>query len=517
MTAKKQTVKNEIIRLSHITKRYGGVTALEDVSFSIDKGEVHAIVGENGAGKSTMMKLLSGIIEPDEGQIFIDGKEEEIISPLVSERLGISMVFQELNLFNALNVAANIFINQELQIGNTLLDENAMCADAEKVLKSLMVDIKPTEKVANLSTGQKQIVEIARATHRGTNVVIMDEPNSALNDEETKVLFRIIRNLRENGTTVIYVSHRLEEVFQIADRISVLRDGHFMGTWHRKRVTVEDIVSQVVGRRLGEIFPPRPKVKKDSKVSLEVKGLHVNGDNTPVAFNIREGEILGFAGLQGSGVQEVLKTLFGLVKTSDHFEIIFNGEKIKKVNPTVLIEKGWGFIPADRRDEGLMLEWSILKNVSIVIVGRLLNRLGLIKHHKEREISKEYIQKLSIATDSIDKKVINLSGGNQQKVVLAKWLSTEPTLLILNDPTRGIDVGTKQEIYRLIGNWATQGYAILFTSSEIEEVLGVSHRVLVMYKGKLVKEFDTAEVEKEEVMEYVLGGAVINKKEMSYG
>jgi len=509
MSIKKQTENNEIIRLNHITKRYGGVTALEDVSFSIDKGEVHAVVGENGAGKSTMMKLLSGIIKLDEGQIFIDGKKEEITSPLVSERLGISMVFQELNLFNVLNVAANIFINQELQIGNTFLDEKTMCADAEKVLKSLMVDIKPTEKVANLSTGQKQIVEIARATHRGTSVVIMDEPNSALNDEETKVLFRIIRNLKDCGTTVIYVSHRLEEVFTIADRISVLRDGHYMGTWDRNKVTVEDIVAQVVGRRLGEIFPPRPKIKKDSKVSLEVKGLHINGDKVPIAFNVREGEILGFAGLQGSGVQEVLETLFGIEKAEDDFEVIFNGEKIKKVEPVSLIDKGWSLIPADRRDEGLMLDWSILKNVSIVILGRLLNRLGLIKHRKEREVSKEYIQKLSIDTDSIDKKVINLSGGNQQKVVLAKWLSTEPNLLILNDPTRGIDVGTKQEIYRLITEWAKQGYIILFTSSEVEEVLGVSHRVLVMYKGKLVKEFDASKAEKKEVMEYVLGGANI--------
>lgn len=513
MSIRRQIEKNEIIRLNRITKRYGGVTALEDVSFSINKGEVHSVVGENGAGKTTMMKLLSGIIQPDEGQIFIYGKEENISSPLASERLGISMVFQELNLFEALSVSANIFINNELRIGNTFLDEKTMCADAERVLKSLMVDINPTEKVANLSTGQKQIVEIARATHRGTNVVIMDEPNSALNDEETKVLFRIIHNLKDCGTTVIYVSHRLEEVFQIADRISVLRDGHYMGTWHRKKVSVEDIVAQVVGRKMGEIFPPRSRVNKDSKVSLEVKGLHVNGDNTPIAFNIREGEILGFAGLQGSGVQEVFETLFGIEKATEEFEVIFNGEKIKKVAPVELIDKGWGLIPADRRDEGLMLDWSILKNVSIVIVGRLLNRLGLIKHRKEREVSKEYIQKLSIATDSIDKKVINLSGGNQQKVVLAKWLSTEPTLLILNDPTRGIDVGTKQEIYRLIVDWAKQGYTILFTSSEIEEVLGVSHRVLVMYKGKLVKEFSAKQADKEEVMEYVLGGAeLINEK-----
>jgi ABC-type sugar transport system ATPase subunit len=388
-----------------------------------------------------------------------------------------------------------------------------MCQDAEKVLNSLMVDIEPTEKVENLSTGQKQIVEIARATHRGTKVVIMDEPNSALNDEETKVLFRIIKNLKECGTTVIYVSHRLEEVFKIADRISVLRDGQYMGTWDIKNVSVEDIVAQVVGRRLGEIFPPKKFASKDSKVSLEVKGLHLNGDQTPIEFSIRKGEILGFAGLQGSGVQEIFDKLFGIEKHAGDLEVLFNGKKIKKIDPVELIGNGWGLIPADRREEGLMLDWSILKNVSIVIVGRLLNRLGLINHRKEREVSEDYINQLSIATDSIDKKVINLSGGNQQKVVLAKWLSTEPKLLILNDPTRGIDVGTKQEIYRLIANWAKQGYTILFTSSEIEEVLGVSHRVLVMYKGKMVKEFSAKQADKEDVMEYVLGGAALINEE----
>lgn len=508
MSEEKRSVNGEIIKLQNITKRYGGVVALDDVSLDFYKGEVHAVVGENGAGKSTLMKVLAGIVQPDQGEVYINGKLANIPSPLDSEKLGISMVFQELNLFDSLTVEANIFINQELQVGG-LLNKAKMCNDAERVLKSLMVDIKPTEKVVELSTGQKQIVEIARATHRGTKVVIMDEPNSALNSEETKVLFQIIRNLRDCGTTVIYVSHRLEEVFKISDRISVLRDGHYMGTWNIEDVTVDQIVTQVVGRQLGEVFPPRHKPEADTPVTLSVDGLRLSDDEGVVKFEARAGEILGFAGLQGSGVSELFEQLFGIQKP-EGAEITFEGKRITKLTPSAMINKGWGLIPADRREEGLMLDWSILKNVSIIIISRILNFLGLINHNEERELSRKYIKRLSISTDSLDKQVMNLSGGNQQKVVIAKWLATEPKLLILNDPTRGIDVGTKQEIYRLISEWAAQGFTILFTSSEIEEVLGVSNRILVMYKGNILKEFEGETAEKEEVMEYVLGGANVN-------
>jgi len=507
MNVENASKNNELLRLENITKHYGGVTALDNVSFSIGKGEVHAVVGENGAGKSTLMKILAGIVQPDNGKVYVDGKFVDISSPLKSEQLGISMVFQELNLFDSLTVSANIFINQELKTAS-ILNKRKMCWDAGEVLKSLMVDIEPTEKVEKLSTGQKQIVEIARATHRGTKVVIMDEPNSALNSEETKVLFKIIRNLRDCGTTVIYVSHRLEEVFEISDRISVLRDGFYMGTWNIKDVTVNQIVTKVVGRQLGEVFPPRHEPSKDSPVTLSVKGIHLNGDKEPISFEAKAGEILGFAGLQGSGVDTLFEQIFGIEK-SEGAEIWFEGKQIKKIAPYRLIERGWGLIPADRRDEGLMLDWSILKNVSIIIVSRLLNALGLIKHKKEEELSREYIKKLSISTDSLEKQVSNLSGGNQQKVVIAKWLATEPKMLILNDPTRGIDVGTKQDIYRLITEWAKQGYTILFTSSEIEEVLGISNRILVIYKGQILKEFDGESAEKETVMEYVLGGASV--------
>ncbi len=498
---------DEIIRLEHISKHFGGVNALNDVSFSIAHAEIHAIVGENGAGKSTLMKLLAGVQPPDSGNIYINGQKTNISSPQVSEELGIAMVFQELNLFTPMTVASNIFIRRELKNGNVLLNEREMCNQAAKVLKEqLMVDIDPKTKIEKLTTGQRQIIEIARAIHRGTSVVIMDEPNSALNDQETKALFKIIRHLKDCGITVLYVSHRLEEVFTISDRISVLRDGHYMGTWETKKTTIDNIVTNVVGKRLGDIFPNRTSFKGEKKNVLSIKNLILGFNTKPIEFEVKKGEVLGLAGLEGSGVQNVFHAIFGLDEKTHGFKVYYDDKEVEKVIPQKMIEKGWALIPADRRNQGLMLEWSILKNASLVIIPRLINHFGLLKHGQERKIAKEYIEKFSIATDSIDKKVHNLSGGNQQKVVLAKWLATQPKLLILNDPTRGIDVGTKQEIYKLIFDWANQGYAILFTSSEIEEIMGVSDRIMVMYKGQIIREFDKKKTDKEEVMRYVLGG-----------
>jgi len=499
---------DELIRLEHITKRFGGVTALEDVSFSISRGEVHAIVGENGAGKSTLMKLLAGVQEQDEGNILINGELVHLSSPEISEKNGIAMVFQELNLFTPLTVAANIFIKRELKSGNILLNELGMCNQASKVLDSLLVDINPKAKISSLSTGQRQIVEIARAINRSTNVVIMDEPNSALNEHETKALFKIIDNLKQCGITILYVSHRLEEVFRISDRISVLRDGKYVGTWETKKTNVEEIVSKVVGRRLGDIFPERTPYTGIKETTITLKDLVLGFNTKPIEFRANRGEILGLAGLDGSGVQETLHNMFGLEEKRKPISLTFGEMHMKKINPRFLIKKGWAFIPADRRNQGLMLNWSILLNSSLVILQRLVNKVGLIKHQEEKKTTEASIKKFSIATDSFDKKVHNLSGGNQQKVVLAKWMATQPNVLVLNDPTRGIDVGTKQEIYKMIIDWANQGFTVLFTSSEFEEVLGVCDRILVFYKNEIIKEFERGKVKKEELMRYVLGGGV---------
>ncbi len=502
-----QEENNELIRLDHITKRFGGVTALDDVSFSINRGEVHAVLGENGAGKSTLMKLLAGVIRPDSGDIFINDKKVHITSPEVSEKMGISMVFQELNLFTSMSVAANIYLRHELTRGGVLVKEREMCIKAKKVLNDqLLVDIDPKIKVSKLSTGQRQIVEIARAIDRGTSVVIMDEPNSALNEQETTVLFKIINHLKSCGITILYVSHRLEEVFAISDRISVMRDGHYIGTWMTKETSVDEIVTKVVGRSLGDIFPTRPAYTGEQKEILSISDLFLGKNTKPVEFTVGKGEVLGFAGLEGSGVQDIFLTLFGLKSQKNSYVIRYEGKEINKTIPSKMIKEGWALIPADRRNQGLMLEWSILKNVSLVIIPRLLTKIGFLNQRQERKIANEYIQKFSIATEGMNKKVHNLSGGNQQKVVLAKWLASQPKMLILNDPTRGIDVGTKQEIYKLIIDWANQGYAILFTSSEIEEIMGVSDRILAMYKGQIIREFNKTETNKEEVMRCVLGG-----------
>ena len=500
------TAAAEVIRLEHITKRFGGVTALNDVSFGVRAGEVHAVVGENGAGKSTLMKLLAGVQEQDSGKVYLDGTEVRLTSPKVSEELGIAMVYQELSLFQPLSITANLFIGRELTRSRFFLDEGAMSKEARSALARLMVEIDPRRKVGSLSTGQKQIVEIARAVSRGTRIVIMDEPNSALNKYETEALFTIIRHLKEGGLTILYVSHRLEEVFTIADSISVLRDGHYIGTWDKDETTVEEIVSKVVGRTLGEVFPTLTPVTSKSEIILSVQGLLLKGGSRPITFDLRRGEVLGLAGLEGSGVQDVFSTLFGLERHKGEGKVLFKGSLVDRISTRRLINRRWALIPADRRDHGLMLDWSILRNVSIVVIERLLSKLRLIRPGKEHELSSRYVEKLNISTDSLQKKVHNLSGGNQQKVVLAKWLASEPELLLLNDPTRGIDVGTKREVYRLISDWAGQGYAILFTSSEIEEVLGVSHRILVFYRGEIVREFDARATNKEEIMRYVLGG-----------
>ncbi len=356
-----------------------------------------------------------------------------------------------------------------------------------------------------MSVGHKQIVEIARSLARGTSVIIMDEPNSALNEKETQALFAIIRQLKERGLTIIYVSHRLEEVFTISDRITVLRDGCHIGTWDVPDVSMNEIVTAVVGRKIDDIFPVRQPLPEQKDATLEVRNLSIQDGKDAFSFQAHRGEVLGFAGLEGSGVQEVFARLFGLQKVSQG-EIFVEGKLQSRLSPSSLIDKGWAYSPANRREEGLMRDWSMRKNTSIVIIERLLNGFGFLDGSREKKVTADFIEKLNIATDSIEKVVGQLSGGNQQKVVLAKWLATQPTILILNDPTRGIDVGAKHEIYQLITEWASQGYTILFTSSDIEEILGLSDRILVMYKGSVIREFQTKATNKAEVMSYVLSG-----------
>ncbi len=493
------------IRVEGISKRFGGVTALNDVSFSISPGEIHALVGENGAGKSTLMKILAGIYQPDQGQVFLQEKPVRLNSPLAARRAGVSIVSQELALFPHLSIAANVFVNREETRGGLVLNERAMRKAAREVLDDMGVDLDPSRKVGSLSVGEKQLVEIARTLQQNAEIVIMDEPNSALNANESERLFEILRRLRDRGLTVIYVSHRLEEVFAISDRITVIRDGRYQGTWPIPETSIPEVIEQMIGRGLEESFPPRAAIPAGAPTVLGVNHLAVAPSLKEVSFALQAGEILGFAGLEGSGVDEIFDVLFGL-DHPDSGEITYHDKHTRPRSPFQAIKAGLAMVPANRREEGLMLEWSIRNNTSLAVLDRLLRSLGVINRSAEKELAGKYVERLSVATDSIDKKVVNLSGGNQQKVVLAKWLATGPTILVLNDPTRGVDVGAKSEIYRLCGELAESGIGLLFTSSEVEETLGVCDRVIVMYKGRPIREFARGEATKADVMYWIAGG-----------
>ncbi len=499
-----------LIRLEHISKRFGGVTALDGVSFTIARGEVHALVGENGAGKSTLMKILAGVYQADSGSIELDGKPAVIKDPVDARRHGVSIVFQELNLFPHLTVAGNIFANREL-VSAGLLDERTMNKEAQRVLDSMGVTtISPKTKVGKLAVSERQLVEIARTLQQESGIIIMDEPNSALTQHETERLFDLIRRLRDEGITTIYVSHRLEEVFSIADRISVLRDGQYQGTWRIADTSIPQIVEQMIGRRLEESFPVRQPLPADRAVVLRVNDLTKEHRLGPISFEVRAGEILGFAGLEGSGVDDVFRILFGLDEMTTGKIVYRDSESVIR-SPAEAIKQGWGLIPANRREQGLMMDWSIRKNTTLVILDQLLSRLGLISRTADRNKAEEYVRRLDVATDSVDKKVINLSGGNQQKVVVAKWLASGPKLLILNDPTRGIDVGAKSEIYHLCSQLAEQGLALLFSSSEIDEIVGLSDRILAFYKGQVLTEFPGHTATKSDIMRVIAGGATGNR------
>jgi ABC-type sugar transport system ATPase subunit len=500
---------NEIIRLDHVVKRFGGIIAVNDVSFAIERGEIHAVVGENGAGKSTIMKMLAGVYQPDAGTLILRGQPVTISDPLDARRLGVSIVFQELNLFPHLTVAGNIFANREQTVGPGLLNNRQMVAASRRVLAEMEVALDPHARVGTLSVAERQLVEIARTLEQQSEIVIMDEPNSALSAAESERLFTLLRRLRDRGLTIIYVSHRLEEVFAIADRITVIRDGRYQGTWPIGETTIPEVIAAMIGRRLEETFPHRAPVAAEAPLTLEVRGLRLGGAVGPVDFAVRAGEILGFAGLEGSGIDEIFHVLFGLAKPTAG-DVVYRGQPGRPTSPFDAIRRGWALVPANRRDEGLMTAWSIRRNATLCVLDRLLDKLGLLDRAAERQLTGDYVRRLNVATDSIDKRVINLSGGNQQKIVVAKWLATGPAILILNDPTRGVDVGAKSEIYALCDELARAGLALLFTSSEIEETLGVCDRILVFHRGRVIREFTRGEADKADVMHWVAGAADVS-------
>lgn len=488
-----------LVSMKGIDKSFPGVHALDQCQFELRAGEVHALVGENGAGKSTLMKVLSGIYTKDAGQILIKGKEVEIPNPRAAQNLGISIIHQELNLMPHLTLAQNIFIGREPRRGaGFLLDETALNQQTAELFATMHLKLDPKTRVSNLTIAKQQMVEIAKALSFNSEVLIMDEPTAALTDAEIADLFQFIRGLRAKGVGIIYISHRLEELKQISDRVTVMRDGRYINTVQTSVATTDQIISMMVGRTIYEATPELPEELSEDIV-LEVKGLNRGKALQNVNFRLLKGEILGFAGLMGAGRTEVARAIFG-ADPIDSGEIYVQGEKVQINSPQQAVWSGIGYLSEDRKRYGLALGLELKENVVMAALGKFLGFLGWVNKSQIRSVAKHYIDDLGIRTPSTEQKVKNLSGGNQQKVVIGKWLTADTEILIFDEPTRGIDVGAKSEIYKLLNELAREGKSIIMISSELPEILRMSHRVVVMCEGKITGELPIAEATQEKIM-----------------
>lgn len=496
-------MKNEVIlEVKGVSKFFPGVQALKEVDLDIRAGEVHAIVGENGAGKSTLMKVLTGVYKRDAGEYWFEGRKVELSGVQQSIKMGISCIYQELTIVPLIDVARNLYLG-DLPMKHGRIDYRKLYEDARGVLEALGMDISPKTLAKDLSIAQHQMIEIGRAITRKSKVIIMDEPTSSLTAKETEVLFRVIRSLKEKGVAIFYISHKLEEIQEIADRISVFRDGAHISTFDNDEEATQDkIVSQMIGREISNYFNKQPAELGD--VLLEARGLTRRGYFEDISFSVRRGEVLGFFGLVGAGRSEVMRAVFGADRLHSG-EIWLEGNKVSITSPAAAIRRGIGLVPEDRKAEGLVLRLSVKINELLVKL-KDINRLGFIRAGKAQELAQEYKDRLNIKTPTLSKMVGELSGGNQQKVAIAKWLMVDPKLLILDEPTRGVDVGAKSEIYRLISELAQQGVAVIVISSELPEILGVSDRIVIMHEGRKTGELITAETTSHEVMQYALGG-----------
>lgn len=470
---------------------------MDQVDFELNKGEVIGLLGENGAGKSTLMKILSGIYTPDSGEIWLEGQKLSLRGPKHSQSVGISIIHQELNLLPHLTVAENIFI-QSLPQKGIALDKKKLFQDAEQLLDELGFHIHPKTLVDELTVGAQQMVEIAKALSFQSKVIIMDEPTSAITEQETAKLFEIIRSLKAKGIAIIYISHRMEEIYEICDRIVVLRDGCNAGDGLSADLKPEQIVRMLVGREMMQIFPQR-KGHPSGEVVMEVKNFTRKGVFEDISFQLHKGEILGFSGLMGSSRTELMESIFG-VESVTSGELMVNGSRIKIKSTQDAISKGFALVPEDRRKHGLISNFTVVQNVSLATLKNISGFLQKINFKKEREITDRYIAQLRIKTPSGQTEISNLSGGNQQKAIIAKWLESKPSILILDEPTRGIDIGAKSEIYHIIHELAAQGTSIIIISSELPEVIGLSDRILVMASGRITGEFNREEATPEKIM-----------------
>ena len=489
-------MSDNILELKHITKLYPGVVALNDVSLEVRRGEILALVGENGAGKSTLIKTCSGAITPTQGEIVINGKSFTGMTPQTSEQNGIGVIYQEFNLVGDLSVAENIFLGRAIRKG-MVIDLKAMERESKKILDSLNIKINPKTLVKTLSVGYQQMVEIAKAVSQNAKLLIMDEPSAPLTSAEVEAMFAIVDKLKAGGVSIIYISHRLDEIFRLADRITILRDGQYVTTLNTDETNKDELVKYMVGRQLTEVYPKRDEICVKDEVIFEAVNVSGNGDKN-ISFKIHRGEVLGLGGLVGAGRTEFAELMFGMrQKTAGKF--IFKGKEISPKTPKDAIELGIGLVPEDRKKEGALLGMSIRCNINMPIYQRI-SKGTVINEKKEEEIAQTYRKEISIKTPTLDQLVKNLSGGNQQKVILAKWLAADSELLIFDEPTRGVDVGAKVEVYNLINKLLEDGVGVIMISSELPEVLGMSDRILVMQEGTLMGELTRDEATQEKIM-----------------
>lgn len=496
---------NPILEAVDIRKSFGGVRALKGVSLDVRAGEVHALVGENGAGKSTLIKIFTGAVTPDSGAIRLNGELVEELTPAKSRSLGLSVIYQQPALFPDLTIAENVAIGKRAGGLWHRIRWNQRNAQAAELLSRVGCSLRPDTVVSSLSMPEQQLLEIAKALDAGARIVIMDEPTASLGDQDTQNLYRIVNELRSDGCAVIYISHRFEELFALADRVTVLRDGESLGTFSMSEMTGERLIRLMVGRELETVFPQRDHAIGDCvvearHVSCKSRGVH------DVSLTLRQGEVLGIAGLVGSGRTQFAETLFGL-SPADGGIITVKGQQVHIESPSQAVELGLAYVPEDRRRHGVVMDFPIALNTTLASLRRVSSG-GFLQFDQERRFASEYFERFRVKAPSVDTPVRNLSGGNQQKISLARWLMTEPQVLILDEPTQGIDVGAKAEIYALVNELAGRGLAILLISSELPEILGLSDRIAVMHKGRIAGVLERSEADAHRVMELALGHGV---------
>ena len=496
-----------VLELEHIRKEYPGVVALKDVTLQLGRGEVLGLIGENGAGKSTLIKCCSGAVIPTSGKIRINGKEFDKMTPQLAAENGIAIIYQEFNNVGELSAAENLFLGRPIRKG-MVIDKKAMEEEAAKAFAQLQIKIDPKELVKNLSVGYQQMIEIAKAVQQNAQVLIMDEPSAPLTTNEVENMFKVVELLREKGVSIIYISHRLEEIFRLSDRIEVIRDGEYVGTLITPEATVDELIRMMVGREMTQQYPPREPCIDEDNVMLELQHVYGNGDED-MNLKIHAGEVLGLGGLVGAGRTELAEVIFG-AKPKESGKIIFKGEEINPKSPREAIDLGIALVPEDRKRHGALLTNSIKNNINMPIYERI-SKASVIDSRTEKANAEKYREEIQIKCPSTNQLVKNLSGGNQQKVILGKWLAADSQLIIFDEPTRGIDVGAKYEIYKLINDLVESGRSVLMISSEMEELLGMSDRVIVLAEHQMTGELQKEEFDADTVM--ALASAIVDEED----